>query len=238
MAAITRLLGRKPQQHTAMQVPEYQAPEFYDFDDAVYDRARTALTQGIAADQASGAAAYEAARAELAALQSNPYARQGARQPTRAAGPAAASLGRFGGQVDTSGAAAGNAAFDQVRQLLGGAQQQRQAAEGRALSGDERRFSESLANQGRTMGQGIEMAAARARQQYDQDAWRYGVETADKLYNQRMLQAQADHQASSANVDLGNQHSSGSINTLIQLLSSGQKVDPEIIAQFVGEGGS
>ena len=237
MDQIMKLLGKRPQQHTAMQVPEYSAPKFRDFDASVYDQARKALAQGLAADQARGSAAYGDARTELAALQAagNPYERAATRQ---AAGgqPGSGVLARYGGQVDTSGAEAGNAAFDQVRSLMAGAHGQRMAAEGRALAGDERRFGETLANQGRMYGQGIEMAQAKARAQYDQDAWRYGVEVADKMYQQRMAQAQADHSAPTANVDAANQYTSGAINTLINLISGGQKIDPATLEAFLGGG--
>lgn len=237
MDQIIKLLGRKPHQHTAMQVPEYSAPEFYDFDAGVYDQARKALAQGLAADQARGGTAYGDARTELAALQAagNPYERA-ATQQTAGVQPISGVLARYGGQVDTSGAEAGNAAFDQARSLMAGAHGQRMAAEGRALAGDERRFGETLANQGRMYGQSIEMAQAKARAQYDQDAWRYGVEVADKMYEQRMAQAQADHSASTANVNAANEYTSGAINTLINLISGGQKIDPATLEAFLDGG--
>jgi len=162
MDLIKNLLGRKPADYSAMQVPKYSAPEFYKFDGTAYAKARQALAEGLSSDIQSGQGAYDAARIEMEALQRNPYrsssspyrtgrsipqpieveAPQG--NPYRSSSspyrtgrsipqPAESALNRFGGAVDTSGAAAGNAAFAELRSILSGAHSQRQAAEARAL---------------------------------------------------------------------------------------------------------
>jgi len=234
MDSVRRLLSQQPTQYTAMRVPEYSAPEFYEFDGAAYDQARKALATGLDTDRVAGQAAYADARTELGALASNPYARQGARQPATADPSTSALLARYGGEVDTSGAAAGNAAFEQLRSILGAAHAQRQAAETRAVGGDERRYLESLAGEGRMISHGIEVAEARAREQHRINEFQYGKQVADQIYQQQMAQAQADHAAASANVDLANQQQSAATQTLLNLISGGQAVDAATIDSILG----
>ena len=238
MDLIKNLLGRKPADYSAMQVPKYSAPEFYKFDGTAYAKARQALAEGLSSDIQSGQGAYDAARIEMEALQRNPY--RSSSSPYRTGRsipqPAESALNRFGGAVDTSGAAAGNAAFAELRSILSGAHSQRQAAEARALSGDERRFTESLAAEGRMASRGIEMAEVKAREAHRINEFNYGKEVADRIYEQQMAQAQADHAASSANTEQSNAYTQNVVNTLLSLITGGQKMDAAAIDAILGGG--
>jgi len=268
------LQGYKPQQYEAGTVPQYQdsglryeaadfgtydAPEFYDFDTGTYDRARLALADGLTADRAAATGAYGDAMAELAALYAdNPYA---GREFTQAgADPNAqtqALLSQYGGSVDTSGGMQADRAFQNVMGLNAAATQQRQAAEQRALSGDERRRMETLGNQGRMMGHQIEMQQARALEQYNKDKWMYGEQVArynyennirqqmhnneianqnvglqqnayDQAYGSNVAQYQANQAAANANVDLANQTSATQLQAIIDMLSQGANIPTSI----------
>jgi len=238
MDLIKNLLGRKPADYSAMQVPKYSAPEFYKFDGTAYAKARQALAEGLSSDIQSGQGAYDAARIEMEALQRNPY--RSSSSPYRTGRsipqPAESALNRFGGAVDTSGAAAGNAAFAELRSILSGAHSQRQAAEARALSGDERRFTESLAAEGRMASRGIEMAEVKAREAHRINEFNYGKDVADRIYEQQMAQAQADHAASSANTEQSNAYTQNVVNTLLSLITGGQKMDAAAIDAILGGG--
>jgi len=238
MNLIKNLLGRKPADYSAMQVPKYSAPEFYKFDGTAYAKARQALAESLSGDIQSGQAAYNAARTEMDALQGDPY--RSSSSPYRTGRsipqPAESALGRFGGAVDTSGAAAGDAAFANLRSILSGAHGQRQAAEARALSGDERRFMESLAAEGRMAGRGIEMAEVKAREAHRINEFNYGKDVADRIYEQQVAQAQADYAASSANTEQSNAYTQSVVNTLLSLITGGQKMDAAAINAILGGG--
>lgn len=247
-AAIRRLLdGYTPKADTweslsldRLDMPEYNAPEFYEFDGSVYDQASQGLRQGIAADRRTGNDAYAGALAELDRYQ-NPFGDTGTRNA-----PMDATMQRWlqangvqADQAQLNQGAQADVAFGRVMDLLGGVAEQSRAAEGRALSGDQRRFNESLDNQGRNMQLGIDMALANARSQYERDAWRYGVEVAQQMYQARVQEAIANNQTANQEAIANNQgvnqtnannnaaqnaYDQQKLQTLIDLLASGQKV--------------
>jgi hypothetical protein len=258
--SIMALLGRRPQQQTwqdyqwqDVDLPDYQAQEFYAFDPTQYNQARTGLQQGIAADTATGNQAYADANTELSQYQ-NPFANRAytQNQPMDAAMQRMMQAnGATADQATTNQGVQADAAFGNVLALLGGAAQNNQASSLRALGGDQRRFQESLANQGRNMGLGIDMAQARAQEQYNKDKWQYGVEVADRKYQATMQEIMANNQGrnqvgmannqglnqtNQANVQGGNEFDANALQTLIQLISGGAAIDPALLQQYISGG--
>ena len=242
MKQIMQLLGRKPQQYgyNPLAIDDYQGTGFRDWDGSMYDMARGGVTEGLAADAAAGAAAYGDARTELDQYR-NPFA--GREYATNQGMPDAMQrmLKANNATLDPTETARGSeadAAFGNVLALLGGTADQAQASAQRALGGDERRFNESLASQRRTMNVGVNMTEAKARQQYEQDKWQYGEDIARANYEKNSQVAMANNtgqnQTDQANVGLINDNNAQSTQALIQLLSSGQKIDPAQLTAFMG----
>ena len=195
------------------------------------------IARGLASDAASGATAYGDARTELSQYQ-DPFT--GRSYATNQGIPEAMqrmmranNVGMEQTEIDRGIQA--DAAFGNVLALLGGASQQAQDSNMRALAGDERRFNESLASQGRTMSLGVDMTEAQARQQYSQDAFEYGEGIARQNYDKNMQVALANsagqNQVSQSNTTLAN----NDISTLIQLLAGGfGPIDPAALAAYQG----
>lgn len=259
MAAIMKLLGRKPQQYAAPQsyewqdlaLGQYDAPEFRKFDGSQYDLMKGGITEGLAADAAAGGAVYGDARTELEQYQ-NPFSNRQYSQNTGMPEAmqrmlAANDVGLD--QTETNRGVQADAAFGNVLALLGGTADQSQASSMRALGGDERRFNESLASQGRTMNLGVDMARSKALQAYEQEKWQYGESVARANYETRMQEAIANNQGrnqvgqantqqtneiNQANTGLANDYQQSSGSALIDLLASGQKIDPAALAAYLG----
>jgi len=142
-------------------------------------------------------------------------------------------------------------AFGNVLALLSGAAQNNQASSLRALGGDQRRFTESLQNQGRNMNLGVNMAQARAQEQYNKDKWQYGEEVARLNYNTAMQEAQynnqgrnqvgqsnnqGQNQTGQGNAQMTNEFNQGNIRSLIELIAGGATIDPAMLQQFLSGG--
>lgn len=260
MNSILALMGRKPQQYSwqdyqyqDVDLPEYQAREFYNFDTSQYDKARTGLQQGLAADLSTGNQAYADAGTELAQYQ-NPFANRAYTQNS----PIDASMQRMlqanGGQQDqatTNQGVQADQAFGNVLSLLGGAASNQQASAQRALGGDQRRFTESLNNQGRNMGLGIDMAQARAQEQYNKDKWQYGEEVARLNYQTNMQEAtmnnqgrnqvgmqnnQGQNQTAQGNAHMSNDWWTNNSKSLIELIAGGAPIDAAALQAFISGG--
>lgn len=238
------MLGRRPQQQTwqNLDMPDYQASEFYAFDPTQYNQARTGIDQGIAADRTTGNQAYADATTELQQYQ-NPFANRAytTNQPMDAA--MQRMMQANGVQADQATANQGvqaDAAFGNVLSLLGGAAANNQASSLRALGGDQRRFDESLNNQGRTMRLGVDMAQARAQDQYNKDKWQYGEEVARFNYNNNMAEAQANNQGvnatNAANVSGNNAFDANAVKTIIEMIAGGATFDPVLLQQYITGG--
>ena len=246
MAAI---MGFTPQKYKFQNyTPEmYKGTGFYDFDSSMYDRARQGVQEGLAADLASGQAAYGDAMTELQQYQ-NPFAGRSYSTNPQMSGAmqrmlAANNAGVTGGPTEQARGVQADQAFGNVLALLGGAADQRQGAEMRALGGDERRFNESLQSEGRGMNLGIDMALANARSQYEKDKWQYGEEIAQQNYQARtqaaMYNNQGLNQTNQANVAQGNEYFGGNMQWLLDLVAQGKKPPEMLIAHAAGlqEGG-
>ena len=217
----------------------------------MYDKMRTAGAEGLAADLQVGKTAYGDARTELSQYQ-DPFSNRGYTE--NEAMPAAmrrmmeANNVQFDpAETDRGGQA--DAAFGNVLALLGGTAKQAQASSMRALAGDERRFGESLDSEGRSMQHGVNMTESKARQQYEDDKWQYGEGIARSNYEKNsqlsatnnagrnsagQSNTQATNEVNQANTQMGNDYRTNNANVLIDLLASGQKIDPAALAAFMG----
>ena len=223
MAAILKLLGGNkptpygpPKAYEDLVVPDYAGTGFREYDGSMYDTMRSGITEGLAADARAGATAYGDARTELSQYQ-DPFTDRGYAQNQAMPAAMQRMLAANNVQLDPAEAAQGgqaDAAFGNVLALLGGNARQAQASSMRALGGDERRFGESLASEGRSM----QLAATNSA----------GRNTAGQS------NTQATNEVNLANTQMGNESRDNNVNALIQLLASGQKIDPAALAAFMG----
>jgi len=212
-----------------VNLPEYNAPDFYDWDNTAYNTARTGVGEGIAAGLASGQADFDVARAQLDQYQ-NPYgnvrtANSGTTDAmtrmlqSQGVGMGAADETMREGQMADAG-------FGYTQNLLAGAADQRQAGNLRALAGDRRHFSETLAGEERAMNMSIQIAEQKAKAQYDKDLFMYGKEEADKNYEinlqEAIMNAQGQQRIGEANVNATNQFNQGIIDPITQMWLEGR----------------
>jgi len=223
-------------QYQDLAVSDYVGPQFREYDGSMYDTARSGITRGLASDAASGATAYGDARTELSQYQ-DPFT--GRSYATNQGIPEAMqrmmranNVGMEQTEIDRGIQA--DAAFGNVLALLGGASQQAQDSNMRALAGDERRFNESLASQGRTMSLNVDMTEAQALQQYSQDAFDYGVDIARQNYDKNMQVASVNNAGRNQAMQSNSDRANAANNTLINLLASGQSIDPAALAAYMG----
>jgi hypothetical protein len=236
-AGIIDLLNRKPQQQSweNMTHRDYVPPAFRDFDSSIYDRARTGLTDAIAADRQSGNAAYDEG---MAALQDyiNPFL--GGPQTTNPQQSAAMrrmfeanAVPRNFNQDETERGVQADQAFGNVLSLLGVVADQGQNSRVRAMQGDQRRFGETLDAEQRGGNLATDLREAEARRIYDQEKWQFGEEVARMNYNTRLGIDQYNNQGrnatSQANVQGNNSWNQGNIQSIINMIASGGTgVDP------------
>jgi uncharacterized membrane protein len=259
MAAILKLLGAKPTQYAPPQqyeyedltVPDYAGTGFRAWDGSMYDKMRTAGTEGLAADRRAGTTAYGDARTELSQYQ-DPFSNRGYTQNQAMPAAMQRMMAANNVQFDPAETARGgqaDAAFGNVLALLGGTAQQAQASNMRALAGDERRFGEALASEGRSYANSINMTEAKARQTYEQEKWQYGEDIARSNYEKNTQLAatnstgrnsagqsntQATNDVNQANTKMENDYRTNSANVLIDLIASGKNIDPAILAAYMG----
>ena len=232
--------------------PQRQANNFYNFDQSQYDKMRQGIQTGLAADLASGRSAYGDARGELQQYQ-NPFAGRSYTQNPQMSEAMQRMMAANGVQPDQADAAQGvqaDRAFGNVLALLGGNADMRQAQQLRALGGDERRFGESLASEGRTMTLGVDMALAKAREQYDRDKWQYGEDIANQNWQANVQAAMYNNQGQNDtsrynnqgvnstaqnNTQARNDYYGNNVQQILQLLASGQKPPSEMqMAGMIG----
>jgi hypothetical protein len=254
-----KLLGAKPTQYAPPQqyeyedlaTPDYVGSPFRAWDGSMYDKMRSGITEGLAADRHAGATAYGDARTELSQYR-DPFSNRGYTQ--NQAMPAAMQRMMAANNVqfdpaDTARGGQADAAFGNVLALLGGTAQQAQASNMRALAGDERRFGESLNSEGRSMQHGVNMTESKARQTYEQEKWQYGEDIARSNYEKNaqlaatnsagrnsagLSNTQATNEVNQENTRIGNDHRTNSANVLIDLIASGQNIDPATLAAYMG----
>ena len=258
MASVLKLLGQEPTQYGAPEqnvyqdvvIPDYVGSPFRAWDGSMYETMRNGITEGLAADRRAGMAAYGDARTELSQYQ-DPFSNRGYAQ--NQAMPAAMQRMMAANNVqfdpaETARGAQADVAFGNVLALLGGTAQQAQASNMRALGGDERRFGESLDSEGRSMQLDVNMTESKARQQYDIEKFAYGESIARANYEKNSQLAAtnaagqnaaaeanlaATNEVNQANTKMMNDYRENNANILIDLIASGQNIDPAILAEFM-----
>jgi hypothetical protein len=240
--SILALLNRKPSQYQwqNQEFNPYVGPEFYNFDQGIYDRAKAGLGEAISADRASGNAAFNRLGTEMAQYQ-NPWSNPTTIQtPTMSAAMQrmmqANNVATDTNQADINQGVQADQAFGNLGSMLGLIAQQEQEARQRANQGYQQGFNERLDAEQRGGTLSVDMQMAAARRQYDQDKWTYGESVARKNYDTNLANIQynnqGQNQVSQANTQAANEWQSNSVQTLIDLIASGAAIDPAMLAQI------
>jgi hypothetical protein len=244
MEPVFKLLGRRPQdyEYEDFEFDPYEGQEFRAFNGDRYNQLRDGIRDGVAADRSSGMGSYGDARTELRTYD-NPFLKSSYMQNGPMPEAMANMLSANGMSFDSGEAQYGmeaDAAFRNLNQTLGAVANQNQASSMRALAGDERRFNESLDSSQRSMLLSVGQQEARAREVYEREKFEYGEEIARANYQQAVAIAQANHQGRNntdqANVQVENEYIQNGNNTLIDFIAQGQKIDPEMLAAYIGDG--
>ena len=244
MEPVFKLLGRKPKdyEYEDFEFDPYEGQEFRAFNGDRYNQLRTGIQDGVAADRASGMGSFGDARTELQGYV-NPFQKTSYTQNEAMPEAMANMLSANGMSFDSGEARYGmeaDAAFGNLNRTLGAVADQNQASSMRALAGDQRRFNESLDSSQRSMLLSVGQQEARAREVYEREKFEYGEEIARANYQQKVAIAQANHQGrnntSQANTQVENEYLTNGNNTLIDFIAQGQKIDPEMLAAYIGDG--
>lgn len=244
IGSILGLLGKKPQQYqwNDLAHQEYVPSKFREFNSGVYDTARSGLTSAVTADRAAGNASYDQGLTELQQYV-NPF-----NAPSTVSNPEqSAAMQRMMqangtptniNQADTNRGVQADAAFGNVMALLAGVNDQAQASRLRALAGDRRGFGERLDAEQRGGTLMVNMSEAKARDLYEQERWQFGEQVAQQNYAARTQNAQynntGQNQTAQQNTQQGNEWQQGSIQAIIDMIASGQQIDPALLAQWTG----
>lgn len=244
MEPVFKLLGRRPQdyEYEDFEFDPYEGQEFRAFNGDRYNQLRDGIRDGVAADRSSGMGSYGDARTELRTYD-NPFLKSSYTQNGPMPEAMANMLSANGMSFDSGEAQYGmeaDAAFRNLNQTLGAVANQNQASSMRALAGDERRFNESLDSSQRSMLLSVGQQEARAREVYEREKFEYGEEIARANYQQAVAIAQTNHQGRNntdqANVQVENEYMQNGNSTLIDFIAQGQKIDPEMLAAYIGDG--
>ena len=244
MEPVFKLLGRKPKdyEYEDFEFDPYEGQEFRAFNGDRYNQLRTGIQEGVAADRASGMDTYADATTELQGYV-NPFQKvsytQNGPMPEAMAGMLAANGMSFDPGEAQYGMEA-DAAFGNLNRTLGAVADQNQASSLRALAGDQRRFNESLDSSERSMMLTVGQQEAQAREVYEREKFQYGEEIARANYEASMQIALSNNQGrnntSQANAQVENEYMINGNNTLIDFIAQGQKIDPEMLAAYIGDG--
>lgn len=221
----------KEQTWTDVNLPEYKPPQFYGFNDAQYTTMKNYIAERLGMARQQGAAAYGEARGQINAT---PMGFQSAPTTTDPGMSAAMQRMYAANGVPTSVNEAtmnegvqADRAFGNLYAILGENARQGRASDLRALAGDERRMGEELATQEMNANLSVDMALARAREQYEKEKWAFGEDVARTNWQTRqaeiMYNAQGRQQTANNNVDAWNAAQGGNVSTLIDMIASGLK---------------
>jgi|GEM_PF-7089276 len=244
MEPVFKLLGRRPQdyEYEDFKFDPYQGQEFRAFNGDRYNQLRNGIRDGVSADRSTGMGTYGDARTELQTYD-NPFQKSSYTQNGPMPEAMANMLSANGMSFDSGEAQYGmeaDAAFGHLNQTLGAVANQNQASSMRALAGDERRFNESLDSSQRSMLLSVGQQEAKAREVYEREKFEYGEEIARANYQQAVAIAQTNHQGrnntAQSNVQVENEYMQNGTSTLIDFIAQGQKVDPEMLAAYIGDG--
>ena len=236
MLAALRAARPKPIDYQRLRLQQYDAPQMGAFDTGMYDRARTGITQGVAADRSRASSAYDGLAGTLGG-QSNAYA--GGPSGMASPGMRDAMLRMMQAQgLDPSGvsaelgyeAAGQNASLSAVYDLLARAETEAQQSRERQLGMDREYANASLDDAARNLGLGVDMAQGRASSEYDQRLFDYNAAVAQRrndIANQQiMANYQGRNATNQANVTLQNNYNSSILASLLDLIrESGANID-------------
>lgn len=235
-AIMGALNAYRPQMKTwnDVSIPEYKPPEFYGFDQSVYDQMRNRIAQAITGARTMGTNAIGEARTQIGNI---PLAFQTAPTTTDPGMSAAMQRMYAANNVPTSinaqtmneGVQA-DQAFGNLYAILGENARQKRASDLYALTGDQRRLNEQLDQQSLMMNAGVDLALAQAKRQHEIDKWMFGEDVARANYDTAvqniMYNAQGRQEVANANVDTANATNANAMQALVDLLSAGVQVDP------------
>lgn len=222
--------------YTALSLPEYRQVAPRAWDTSMYDQARSGVAGGIADARDMGNTAFDRQLAEYQAMR-NPYL-QGPRTSNPGVDPRLLrSMEAWGGAGSGGAAQAYNEgvqadqAMRSVYDLLASGQDQYQQGLMRSTAGDRMQLDQRLGAEQRMLDLGINMAQARAKQEYDKEVWQLGKEAADINYATRMQQAMSNWQrqntVADTNVATGNAWNQNMLNTILSMIQSGGKNIPQ-----------
>jgi hypothetical protein len=232
-AILDMFRGAQPNRydHTSLNLPEYNAPKFYDFDSGQFDTARQGIRTGIADARQMGSTAFDRAAQGYQNYQ-DPFA-SGPRQYNPGVDPRLlASMQAWGGAgsgaaAETSGEGVqADAAMGSVYDLLGKVGRQFNQGQLAGIEGDRMQLDQRLGGEERMLNLGVEMALARAKSQYQQDLFAYGKAEADKRYEMKVAEVMANNQgvnaANQANIQAGNSYNQSILGPIMELLMAGR----------------
>jgi hypothetical protein len=185
--------------YTPLNLPQYNAPKFYDFDPGQYDQAREGINTGISDALMQGNTAFDRS-AQMYQNYQDPFA-GGPRTQNYSADPRLmASMEAWGGagqgaMAETQGEGLqADRAMGGVYDLLSRVGAQYNQAQMAGVEGDRMQMQQGLASQKNMLTLGVNMALARAKAQYQKDLFQYGKDEADKRYDMAVMQAMTNNQ--------------------------------------------
>jgi len=216
-----------------LDFPEYEARDFYEFNDSPYREFEQSLNDEIAASRGTIGRTFDDLDAYYGGLDntygSSMYATNPGTQAAMERMLAAQGMpSDLNVQTDAEGVQADMAMGGLLASLASSQQAQIQAERG-AAERDRFRANEILAREGRSLGLSNSMAEAAARSGYDQA--RFGYETEQDRYiygqmlNEAMMNWQRKNQIEDANLVAGNQYVTGIPNAILQLMAMNPKLD-------------
>lgn len=221
----------KPKQYnyTDLKLPEYNAPEFYKFDNSPYTTAKAGIRTGIGDARTQGDTAFNLA-AQRYLNYEDPYV-GGPQTYNPGADPRLlASMQAWGGAG--SGAAAetfnegvqADAAMGSVYDLLSKVGRQFNEGQLAGIEGDRMQLGQRLGAEERMLNLGVDMALARAKSEYTREAFMYGKEEADRRYEMKVAEITANNtgrnQAAQFNVTNANQFNEGILGQILDMIAS------------------
>lgn len=243
--------GYKPQQYTYdpyqyedFAYEDYKGTGFYDWDPSAYDTARQGVRTGV--QQARDAAGNALDRSQAAYdNMGNPYrtanvVRQGPLDSRIQQSMADYGDDGAGGEL-TSQNAGLNRGMGQMLQLLAGSSDDYRQNMSASVNGDRAAMIDRMGMAEATMTLGINVAMQKAKSQYEKDKWQYGEQIAQQNYQKNLAIAQANSQgrnsanltnnqgmnnAAQANTLAANTFNESTMNSILDILASGGKIDP------------
>ena len=216
--------------HTPLDLPDYNAPAFYDFDPGQFDTARQGVQTGIADARARGDTAFDRS-AQSYMNYEDPFA-AGPQTSNPGIDPRLlASMEAWGGAGSSQAAQTfgegvqADDAMGSVYDLLSKVGAQFNQGQLAGVEGDRMQMDQRLGGEERMLTLGVDMALARAKSQYQQDLFAYGKAEADKRYEIAVQEALANNQgtnnANQMNTQTTNNWNQGIMDSILTMIGNG-----------------